>query len=417
MNGGSTSAGDLGDDAAGNAAPAAGADLAGSAVGFARTLRAAGVPAGPQRVHAFLEALSALDPHRREAVYWAGRVTLCAEPDDLERYDRVFAAFFDRDSTARVTRPRRRVRLGADATSDTPARGGAADSDDVLTLRTVTRRASAAERLRHRDIAGLDEHERAELDQLLRAFRLPGETRRSRRRGVARRGGIDRRRTVRAMLAAGGEPGQLHHVAPLERPRRVLLLVDVSGSMAGYADALLRFAHAATRQHAGETEVFTLGTRLTRVSEPLRHRDVDTAMREVAAAIPDWEGGTRLGHTLREFLDRWGQRGLARGAVVVVLSDGWETGEVRVLAQQAERLQRLAHRVVWANPRAGRPGFTPTAAGMAAALPYCDQLVEGHSLAALEHLARIVAGGVDQRAARQARRDRTRWMSAASRHG
>ena len=194
------------------------------------------------------------------------------------------------------------------------------------------------------------------------------------------------------MLAAGGEAGPLAFDAPRTRARPVVLLVDVSGSMSGYADALLRFAHAAARRTSGRTEVFTLGTRLTRVTEELSHRDPDTAMRAVSAAIPDWEGGTRLGVTLKHFLDRWGQRGTARGAVVVVLSDGWETGDVADLGVQMQRLSRLAHRVVWANPRVARPGFAPTAGGMAVSLPWCDQLVEGHSLAALEALARTVAG-------------------------
>jgi uncharacterized protein len=214
---------------------------------------------------------------------------------------------------------------------------------------------------------------------------------------------------VRRMLQAGGEPAALRRTARRARPRRVVLLVDVSGSMAGYADALLRFAHAATRGRAGATEVFTLGTRLTRVTEELTHRDPDTAMRAVSAAIPDWSGGTRLADTVREFLDRFGQRGLARGAVVVVLSDGWETGDAAALGVQLQRLARLAHRVVWANPRAGRPGFEPTAAGMAAALPSCDQLVEGHSLAALERLAAVVAAASREtrQAAHEAARRRT----------
>ena len=176
-----------------------------------------------------------------------------------------------------------------------------------------------------------------------------------------------------------------------ERPRRVVLLVDVSGSMAPYADALLRFAHAATRGSA-RTEVFTVGTRLTRVTRELSHRDPDLAMTALAEAVPDWRGGTRLGELLREFLNRWGQRGMARGAVVVVLSDGWERGDPDLLAAQMHRLHRLAHRVVWANPLKARPGYAPLASGMAAALPDVDAFVEGHSLAALEELARVVRG-------------------------
>jgi uncharacterized protein with von Willebrand factor type A (vWA) domain len=209
---------------------------------------------------------------------------------------------------------------------------------------------------------------------------------------AARRGPIDGPRTVRAWLAAGGEPAQLRRHHHTDRPRRVVLLVDVSGSMAGYADALLRFAHAATRRGHGPTEVFALGTRLTRVTRELHHADPDEAMSAVAKAMPDAGGGTRLGVLLKEFLDRWGQRGLARGAIVVVLSDGWERHDPALLGEQTARLQRLAHRVVWSNPRKAAPGFAPTAGGMAAALPHVDDFVEGHSLDALLKLADVVRG-------------------------
>ena len=172
-----------------------------------------------------------------------------------------------------------------------------------------------------------------------------------------------------------------------------MLLVDVSGSMEGYADALLRFAHAASRRGSSPTEVFALGTRLTRVTRELALRDPDAAMTAVAAAVPDAGGGTRLGELLKSFLDQWGQRGTARGAVVVVLSDGWERGDATLLGEQMARLHRLAHRVVWSNPRKAAPGYAPLAAGMAAALPHVDDFVEGHSLAALEHLAGVVLAG------------------------
>ncbi len=360
-------------------------------MGFARTLRAAGVAATPDRVHAFVTALGCLGADDRARVYWAGRLTLCAGPDDLDRYDRVFAAFFSGEAVTGRPIVRRQVRLGPQAIGATVG-DAEDDATPVVEGRAVTRHASRQEQLRQRDVSDLDDRERRELHRLLAAFTLPGEQRRTRRRVPAGRGAIDRRRSVRALLRAGGEVGRLHRQAPRKRPRKVVLLVDVSGSMAGYADTLLRFAHVATRRANGHTEVFTLGTRLTRVTGSMSHRDPDTAMRAVAAAIPDWSGGTRLGEGLRSFLDLWGQRGTARGAVVIVLSDGWETGDATLLGEQAARLGRLAHRVIWANPRAGRPGFTPTAAGMAAALPHCDDLVEGHSLAALERLARVVAG-------------------------
>lgn len=365
-------------------------DLSASLVGFARALRGAGVDASPDRVHAFARSLDRLGASDRDAVYWTGRITLCAGPVDLDRYDRVFTAFFDgAPAGPGAARVRRQVQLGPSAVGQ-----DVGDTDDAgeVTGQAVSRHASAQERLRHRDVRDLDEAERAELQRLLAASALPGELRRTRRWTPAARGAVDRRRSVRAALAAGGEPGRLHHRTARRRPRRVVLLVDVSGSMAGYADTLLRFAHVTVRRHGAPTEVFTLGTRLTRISTALSHRDPDTAMRAVAAEIPDWSGGTRLGEGLKTFLDRWGQRGTARGAVAVILSDGWETGDAALLGEQTARLSRLSHRLVWANPRAGRDGFTPTAAGMAAALPHCDALVAGNTLAALERLARVVAG-------------------------
>ncbi|PBC59603.1 hypothetical protein BKI49_33660 [Streptomyces sp. Tue6028] len=359
-------------------------------VGFARALRAARVDAGPDRVQALLGALALLDPAGRFDVYWAGRLTLCGSRDDLERYDRVFAAYFAGRDTSRppprpVPPPRRRTVVRAPGAQP---RGATRSGPDTAVPTPV--RADPADVLRHRDIAGLTAAEREQLRRLLAAFRPRGETRRSARRHPSRRGDVDPRRTVRELLRRGGEPARLPRHTRLERPRRIVLLVDVSGSMGPYADALLRFAHAASR--GSRTEVFTIGTRLTRVTRELGHRDPDTAMAALAAAVPDWRGGTRLGELLRGFLDRWGGRGMARGAVVVLLSDGWERGDPALLAGQMRRLHRLAHRVIWANPRKARPGYAPLAAGMAAALPSVDAFVEGHSLAALERLAAVVRG-------------------------
>lgn len=355
---------------------------------FAHALRTAGVDASPERVHAFLRAVAELGPAR---VYWAGRLTLCANHDDLERYDQVFAACFagagPTPPPAGLPPPRPRLTV-PESTAGRPARAGAEPA-----LPPAAALASSADVLRHRDIAGLDAAERAALHRLLTAFALPGRTRRTARRRPARRGRVDPRRSVRELLRRGGEPARLRHHERAERPRRVVLLVDVSGSMAPYADALLRFAHAAAR--GTRTEVFTVATRLTRVTRELSHRDPDRAMAALATAVPDWRGGTRLGELLREFLDRWGQRGTARGAVVVVLSDGWERGDPELLADQMRRLHRLAHRVIWANPLKARPGYAPLAAGMAAALPSVDAFVEGHSLAALERLAAVVKGADD----------------------
>jgi uncharacterized protein with von Willebrand factor type A (vWA) domain len=360
-------------------------------LGFARALRAAGVDASAERVHAFLRAVDELEPGMRADVYWAGRLTLCGGRDDLERYERVFAAYFGGAPPAgrKVTvppPPRLRLRLVA---RDGPVPRTVAPNEHHQAPPAAAP-ASSSEVLRHRDVAELDPAEREQLRRLLAAFALRGEVRRTARRRPARRGEVDPHRTVRELLRRGGEPARLRRHARADRPRRVVLLVDVSGSMAPYADALLRFAHAAAR--GGRTEVFTIGTRLTRVTRELSHRDPDLAMTALAAAVPDWRGGTRLGELLREFLDRWGQRGMARGAVVVVLSDGWERGDPELLGAQMRRLHRLAHRVIWANPRKARPGYAPLAAGMAAALPSVDAFVEGHSLAALERLAAVVRG-------------------------
>jgi uncharacterized protein with von Willebrand factor type A (vWA) domain len=365
-------------------------DAVDSIVGLARTLRAAGAPASPDRVHNTLRALQLLRPARRDDVYWAGRLTLCDTPADIERYDRVFAAYFgDRPASiqrrARVNRPQ--LQLVASGGMEAPEEDQGGEPTGARSA------ASSEEVLRHRDIATLSVADRDQLRLLLARLALPGETRSTRRMQVARRGPIDGRRTVRAWLAAGGEPAQLKRHRHAQRPRRVILLVDVSGSMGAYADALLRFSHAAARRRGrGPTEVFALGTRLSRLTKELHQADPDEAMSAVATAMPDAGGGTRLGLLLKEFLDQWGQRGLARGAVVVVLSDGWERGDPALLGEQTARLQRLAHRVVWSNPRKAAPGFAPIAGGMAAALPHVDDFVEGHSLEALLHLADVVRG-------------------------
>ncbi|MGW2719303.1 vWA domain-containing protein [Streptomyces sp. NPDC001492] len=371
------------------AGPAAGARADAALLGFARALRAAGVDASAERLYAFLRAVDELRAGMRADVYWAGRLTLCGGRDDLERYERVFAACFGGAAPAGPTvavppPPRLRPVAREGPLPRTVAREEEQPAPPAAAL------ASSSEVLRHRDIAGLDSAEREQLRRLLAAFAPRGEMRRTARRRPARRGAVDPHRTVRELLRRGGEPARLRRHTRADRPRRVVLLVDVSGSMAPYADALLRLAHAAVR--GSRAEVFTIGTRLTRVTRELSHRDPDLAMAALASALPDWHGGTRLGELLREFLDRWGQRGMARGAVVVILSDGWERGDPELLGAQMRRLHRLAHRVIWANPRKARPGYAPLAAGMAAALPSVDAFLEGHSLAALEQLAAAVRG-------------------------
>lgn len=367
------------------------ADAVDTVVGFARTLRAAGVDAGPGRVQALVDALSVLDPTNRDDLYWAGRSSLCASHDDVERYDRVFEAYFRGEAPherLRAIAPPRTSSMRPSLADALPPDG----AEDDASVPVAVPDASPTEQLRHRDFAAMGEAERAMVDRLLARLRLPGELRRTRRHQPGGGSMLDRRRILRDVLRHGDGPRRLHRRTHRQRPRRIVLVVDVSGSMSAYATALLRFAHAASVRGTTPTEVFTLGTRLTRVTEELGHRDPDTAIAAVSRAVPDWSGGTRLGPLLKELLDRWGQRGLVRGAVVVVLSDGWERGDVALLDEQMGRLARLAHRVVWANPRKAREGFEPTAAGLAAALPHVDDFVSGHSLAALEELAEVVLG-------------------------
>jgi uncharacterized protein with von Willebrand factor type A (vWA) domain len=361
-------------------------DVVATVLGFARTLRHAGVAASPDRVEAMLAAVGHLDVLDPTAVYWAGRLTLCGSPDDLDRYDVAFAAYFGGEAP----RPRRgpaQERTQVVQAAPLVTGEGSEDGGDPSDLAT---QASGEEVLRHRDVADLTVAEREQLRRLFALLKPAAPMRASRRRSRSARGSIHQARTVRRALRDGGEVARLLHHRARPRPRRVVLLIDVSGSMSPYADALLRFAHAAVRARPASTEVFTIGTRLTRVTREMRLRDPDRALAASGSAIPDWSGGTRIGEVLKAFLDRWGQRGTARGAVVVLCSDGWERGGADLLAEQMTRLQRLAHAVVWVNPHKGRAGYEPLTAGMVAALPSVDHFVAGHSLAAFEELAGVM---------------------------
>jgi uncharacterized protein with von Willebrand factor type A (vWA) domain len=356
-------------------------------LGFARTLRAAGVAASPDRVEAMLAALGSLDVLDTGDVYWAGRLTLCSGPDDLDRYDAAFAAWFggERPRAPRSVPVERQV-----VSAMAPLTDGSGEGESSSDPQELAVQASAAEVLRHRDVAELTIAERDHLRRLFALLQPASPMRPARRRRPSPVGAVHPARTVRRALRDGGEVTRLLHRRAAPRPRRVVLLVDVSGSMSPYADALLRFAHAAVRARPSSTEVFTIGTRLTRVTREMRLRDPDKALTASGSAIPDWSGGTRLGEVLKAFLDRWGQRGMARGAVVVLCSDGWERGGTELLGEQMARLRRLAHAVVWVNPHKGRVGYEPLTGGMQAALPSIDHFVSGHSLAAFEELTGVI---------------------------
>lgn len=356
-------------------------------LGFTRALRAAGVPVTHDRAQGFLAAAAVLGVDDRRSAYLAGRATLCAGPDDLERYDQVFHEYFASRDGLPVPRPRQRVE--AAELSGLPlddAAGGAGEGEEEV-LRAM---ATDTEVLRHRDVAALSNAEKHRLAGMFATLRPRPPVRRTARHQRWHRGQVDASRTLRASLRRMGEPAGIAWRRRGTRPRRVVLLVDVSGSMSGYADALLRLAHRFTQVSPG-VETFTVGTRVTHVTRAMRVRDPERALVAAGETVPDWSGGTRLGETLRFFLDRWGQRGLARGAVVVVFSDGWERGDPTLLGEQMARLRRIAHRVVWVNPHRGKTGYEPVQQGVVAALPHCDDFVAGHSLATFAELAEVVS--------------------------
>jgi uncharacterized protein with von Willebrand factor type A (vWA) domain len=280
------------------------------------------------------------------------------------------------------------VRLGPAAASwrraeddDEPAPG------EESAIRLV---ASAVEVLRSKSFADLTAEERARVARLIRDLTVRVPVERTRRTRAATKGPtFDVRRTLRRSLRTHGEPFERAWRDRRTRSRPLVLILDVSGSMAPYARALLQFAFAGIA--AGRrVEVFCFGTRLTRVTRLLRTKDPDRAFHEIGRAVADWEGGTRIGESLKSLLDAWSQRAALRGAVVVLCSDGLERGDPEVLRAQMARLRRLAHRVVWANPLKGSPRYEPLARGMAAALPSVDVFLSGHNLESLERLADAV---------------------------
>jgi uncharacterized protein with von Willebrand factor type A (vWA) domain len=248
--------------------------------------------------------------------------------------------------------------------------------------------ASAEERLRSKDFGHLTPDELEALRGLIADLALAAPLRISRRRIRHHRGRLDVRATLRRAQRRGGDPVDWMRRHPKLRRRRLVLIADVSGSMEPYSRAYLHLLHGAVR--AAKAEAFVFATRLTRLTRALATTEPDLALRRAAAAAPDWSGGTRIGAALADFNDHYGRRGVARGAVVVVVSDGWETGDPAVLGEQMARLARLAHRVVWVNPRAAAASYEPRVAGMAAALPHVDAFVSGHSLAALDGLSATI---------------------------
>jgi uncharacterized protein len=371
--------------------------------GFGRALRAEGIAVGTGRILDYWRAVVALAPLDRDALYWAGRATLVARPEDFSTYDRVFDAYFGRsvlDETLQALLGSALPPPPADPTdtedteSDEVAVGIAQglteeDTEGEAVVRMV---ASGRELLRSKSFEQLSERERAEAAALIRRLSVRLPVRRSRRMRPARAGGaLDLRRTLRSSMRTEGEPFRRAWRARRTRPRPLVLILDVSGSMSAYSRPLMQFGHAAMR--AGQrVEVFCFGTRLTRVTRALRTTDPDKALASVARRVEDWEGGTRIGDSIKELLDTYGQHTAIRGSVVVLCSDGLERGDPALLEAQMGRLGRLAHRVVWVNPLKGSSAYEPLARGMAAALPHIDLFLPGHNVASLEHLGKVLSG-------------------------
>jgi uncharacterized protein with von Willebrand factor type A (vWA) domain len=356
------------------------------AVSFGRALRAAGVPTTSERAARFAHSLSLLAPLNGPRVYWAGRATLVSAHEQIAAYDRVFDAVFGGGADLADAR-RRPVSRPPESPGRVGEGGGAslvATSDEPGGRRFAVAAASPRERLATKSFEALTAEEIARL----RRLRLAPPVRRSRRtRRSAHGRRIDLRATLRRSLRTGGEPVRLARRRRRERPRRLVLLCDISGSMEPHSRAFLTLLQGAVRRQGAEAFVFA--TRLTRLTRALAGADPDAAVARAAALPPDWSGGTRIASALQAFTDRHGRRGMARGAVVAILSDGWERGDPADLGREMERLARLAHRIVWINPRAVAASFEPLAGGMAAALPYVDELVAGADLdAAVAAVAR-----------------------------
>jgi uncharacterized protein with von Willebrand factor type A (vWA) domain len=378
------------------------------AVGLTTALHRAGLPAPPERAAGLARALRLVPPVDRAALYWTCRIALVTDRGQLPVFDAVFSAVFDgrldpADSRGDATAPppvgsEPRTRpTPPDHRPSAPGESGAAagsaggDDDGAETQREVLlAAASTEERLRHTSFADLGADELAALRELVRRLVLGTPVRRSRRRRATRRSGerLDLRRTVRGAQRTGGDPARLVRAVRRTTPRRLVLLCDVSGSMEPYTRIYLTLLQGTVA--GARAEAFVFSTRLTRLTRQLAVRDPDQALARAGATSSDWAGGTRLAAAIGRFVADHGRRGLARGAVVVVLSDGWAQDEPDEVADAMRRLRRLAHRIVWVNPRKAAPGYAPLVGGMAAALPFCDAFVSGHSLAALERVVAAV---------------------------
>ena len=362
-------------------------------VTFGRVLREGGLEVGPGRIADALKALDEVDLARQDDVYWSLRTTLVTRFEEIEPFDRAFSAWFLRAPVLAPNRVRaaRAVEARAARRGD-PLRGGE-DRDERGEPMEVGW--SATEVLRHRDFAAMTPEEFSRARALMRKLAMVRPQRRSRRLRAHPRGErLDLRRLARRSLSTGGEPIARSFRRRIDVSRRLVLLCDISGSMEAYTRGLLLFMHAAVE--AGRVEVFAFATRLTRLTGALRTRDPDQALEAAAASVVDWASGTLIGASLKRFNDEWGRRSLSRGAVVVVVSDGWEREDPALVGREMARLARCAYAVVWINPLKGHVQYQPLSAGMRAALPHVDRFLAGHNIASLEDLADTLSA-IDRR--------------------
>ncbi len=361
-------------------------------VAFADDLRTEGLAVGSGDVLSYCAAMAPLDPTDLLDLYWAGRTTMVTRRDQIPVYDRVFKRFFLDEGEGLPEPLKLTIRAAVESQSvlQVPATepGVAGQDKQEARLGLV---ASDADVLRNKSFTACTPEELAALRRVMASMRLAPPRRRTRRMTRARLGRApDLRRTVRETMRMHGEPSRLFWRRRRLRPRPLTLILDVSGSMADYSRHLLQFAYSAKRA-AARVEVFCFGTRLTRITKALERRRVDDAMEQAARAVVDWEGGTRIGDSLDAFVRDWGRRGVCRGGIVVICSDGLDRGDPHVLAAAMERLSRLCHRVVWMNPHKGdNRDFRPSTLGMMVAAPYIDLLLSGHNLHSLEELAAVL---------------------------
>jgi uncharacterized protein with von Willebrand factor type A (vWA) domain len=371
---------------------AGGSSFVGVLVAFAGELRRAGLAVGSGDVLTYSAAMAPLDPTDLLDLYWAGRATMVTRRDQIRVYDRVFRRFFldegeDLPEPLRLTvRSAAETRAVLQVPATEPGQDGGEEQEARLGLV-----GSDAEILRNKAFAACTPDELATLRRIMTRLRFAPPRRRTRRTVAARRGRTpDPRRTARETMRLHGDPATLYWRRRRLRLRPLILILDVSGSMADYSRNLVQFAYSATRASA-RVEVFCFGTRLTRVTRALSRRRVDDALEQAARAVSDWEGGTRIGDSLDSFVRHWGRRGVCRGGIVVICSDGLDRGDPQVLATAMERLRRLCHTVVWMNPHKGDdPGYRPRSLGMTVAAPHVDLVVSGHSLRSLEEFAALL---------------------------